>query len=143
MWGFAEWGLPVIYGFILLVEHIWMFGSYIVVYLMGVKTRKSAIANVIEDLIAMTIMVGRVGLQTIRGLIVGMFHFICREAVLNMTRWWFYDSVANHGLGTACSNTSFSGDLLVLWCDFWLAVGSLVVVTAIMFLQLTFLFVCV
>jgi hypothetical protein len=64
-----------------------MFGSYIVVYLMGVKTRKSAIANVIEDLIAMTIMVGRVGLQTIRGLIVGMFHFICREAVLNMTRW--------------------------------------------------------
>jgi hypothetical protein len=53
---------------------------------MGIKTRSSIIANIIEDLIAIIIMIGRVSLQVIRGLIVGMFHFICREALLNMNR---------------------------------------------------------
>jgi hypothetical protein len=57
-----------------------------VVYLMGIRTRKSMIANCIEDLVALVIMVARVSLQMVRGVIVGMFHFICREAVLNMNR---------------------------------------------------------
>jgi hypothetical protein len=39
-----------------------------------------------EDFVAMLIMIVRVLLQSIRGVIVGMFHFICREALLNMTK---------------------------------------------------------
>ena len=79
------------YGYILLLEHVWIFGTYIGVYLMGVRARKSIIINLIEDLIAMTIMIARVSLQMVRGIIVGMFHLICREALLNMNRWWIND----------------------------------------------------
>lgn len=64
---------------------------YIVVYLMGVRTRRSVTANMIEDLVAVAIMIARVSLQMVRGVIVGMFHFICREALLNMNRWWSND----------------------------------------------------
>jgi hypothetical protein len=53
---------------------------------MGIRGRKSFIVNMLEDMIAMFIMVGRVMLQSVRGVIVGMFHFICREALLNMTK---------------------------------------------------------
>ncbi len=71
---------------LLLFEHVWDFGVYICVYLMGVRGRKSLLLNVLEDLVATIIMVARVILQAIRGLIVGMFHFICREAVLTLSR---------------------------------------------------------
>ena len=59
----------------------------IVVYLMGIRTRKFILINMIEDLVAIIIMVARVSLQMVRGIIVGMFHLICREALLNMNRW--------------------------------------------------------
>jgi hypothetical protein len=97
-------------------------GTYIVVYLMGVKTRKVMVANMIEDFIAITIMVGRVSLQVVRGLIVGMFHFITREVVLNMPRWWVHDFSAIQETGSSVSESSLFCDLVVLWCDFWLAV---------------------
>jgi hypothetical protein len=97
----------------------------------------------LEDFVAMLIMVVRVLLQSIRGVIVGMFHFICREALLNMTRWWSVDLAFNHQTGWVQSGESFSLDVLALLADFGLATGSLVVVTAIMFLQLIFLIVSV
>lgn len=143
VFGFAEWGLPVMYGYILLLEHVWIFGTYIGVYLMGVRARKSIIINLIEDLIAMTIMIARVSLQMVRGIIVGMFHLICREALLNMNRWWINDIWVTSGSAGASSRRSCNLDMLTLWVDWWLAVGSLVVVTAIMFLQLIFLIVSV
>lgn len=143
MFGFAEWGLPIIYGLLLLVEHFWTFGVYIFVYLVGVRGRRSFIVNMFEDFVAMLIMVVRVLLQSIRGVIVGMFHFICREALLNMTRWWSTDLAFNHQLGAVQSGDAFSLDVLTVLADFGLAAGSLVVVTAIMFLQLIFLIVSV
>jgi hypothetical protein len=54
---------------------------------MGARGRKSFIITLLEDIVAIAIMVARVVLQSIRGVIVGMFHFICREALLNMTKW--------------------------------------------------------
>jgi hypothetical protein len=96
-----------------------------------------------EDFVAMLIMVVRVLLQSIRGVIVGMFHFICREALLNMARWWSSDFAFNHQLGSVQSGDALSLDVLVMLADFGLAAGSLVVVTAIMFLQLIFLIVSV
>ena len=143
MFGFAEWGLPIIYGLLLLVEHFWTFGVYIFVYLVGVRGRRSFVVNMFEDFVAMLIMVVRVLLQSIRGVIVGMFHFICREALLNMTRWWSTDLAFNHQLGAVQAGDSFSLDVLTMLADFGLAAGSLVVVTAIMFLQLIFLIVSV
>lgn len=143
MFGFAEWGLPIIYGLLLLIEHFWTFGVYIFVYLVGVRGRRSFVVNMFEDFVAMLIMVVRVLLQSIRGVIVGMFHFICREALLNMTRWWSADFALSHQLGSVQSGDAFSLDVLTVLADFGLAAGSLVVVTAIMFLQLIFLIVSV
>lgn len=53
---------------------------------MGTRGRASLIVSFFEDIIAMLIMIVRVVLQSIRGLIVGMFHFICREALLTMSK---------------------------------------------------------
>jgi hypothetical protein len=72
-----------------------------------------------------------------------MFHFICREALLNMNRWWTNDSVTNSSTGSGTLKSAWHFDNLILWGDLLLSVISLVVVTAIMFLQLTFLLVCV
>ena len=116
---------------------------YIFVYLVGVRGRRSFVVNMFEEFVAMLIMVVRVLLQSIRGVIVGMFHFICREALLNMARWWSSDFAFNHQLGSVQSGDALSLDVLVMLADFGLAAGSLVVVTAIMFLQLIFLIVSV
>lgn len=143
LFGFAEWGLPILYGLILLFEHFWMFGTYILVYLMGIRGRRSFIITFIEDMIAISIMFARVILQSIRGIIVGMFHFICREALLNMTHWWTHETWFNHGSGLILCDNSFRSDLIFIIVDFFLAAGSLVLVMAIMFLQLIFLIVSI
>ena len=140
---FAEWFLPVVYGLILLSEHLWAFGSYFFIYLNGMAGRSTLLITFIEDLMAVFIMVLRVCLQAIRGLIVGLFHFACREALLNMTRWWSIDEMFSEGYGFSVLGISYAYGLLVLWADFWLAIGSLVALTALMFLQLTFLMVAV
>lgn len=141
--GFAEWGLPVLYGFILLAEHQWSLGSYSLVYLVGIRSRKSLIINIFEDIGGSSIMVARVGLQAVRGVIVGMFHFICREALLVVEQWWNTDNWFNHNLGNGTRKSGIYRDILNLIRDLILAGGSLVIITAIMFLQLLFLLVSV
>jgi hypothetical protein len=76
-------------------------------------------------------------------LIVGMFHFICREALLNLSSWWYTDFINNSALGNESLSLSFNLDCIALITDLFLACGSLAVVTAIMFLQLIFLLVSV
>lgn len=141
--GFAEWGLPVIYGLLLLLEHVWTFGIYIFVYLVGTRGRPSLIISFFEDLVAILIMIVRVILQSIRGLIVGMFHFICREALLTMSKWWNFDTISGRNIGLAPTRQGEFLYYINLFTDLILALGSLVVVTAIMFLQLLFLLVSV
>jgi len=79
MFGFSEWGLPVTYGLIMLTEHWWTMGTYFFIYVAGAVGRKSSLVTAIEDITAVAILVARVMLQAVRGVIVGMFHFICRE----------------------------------------------------------------
>lgn len=143
LFGFAEWGLPILYGLILLFEHFWVFGIYILVYLIGIRGRRSFMITFIEDIVAISIMFARVILQSIRGIIVGMFHFICREALLNMTRWWSHEIWFSHSDGTSLYDVATRSDFMFVISDFFLAVASLVVVMAIMFLQLIFLIVSV
>ncbi len=143
MIGFAEWGLPVLYGFILLVEHQWSLGLCSLVYLAGVRGRKSLIINVFEDMGGGFIMVARVGLQAVRGVIVGMFHFICREALLVIEQWWAVDNWFEGSVGISSYSIDSYRDLISLISDLILAGGSLVIITAIMFLQLIFLLISV
>ncbi len=98
------------YGFILLVEHVWELGVYTAIYLTGARGRRSLIVGVLEDLVALIIMFARVGLQVVRGVIVGMFHFVCREALLTLGRWWVVDSYFSHSLGQGFNKNSWCGD---------------------------------
>lgn len=143
LYGFAEWGLPIFYGLLLLLEHLVVFGTTLVTYLMGIRGRGSIIATFIEDLIAFIIMIARVVLQAIRGIIVGMFHFICREALLNMGSWWEYEFLANNKEGEEYLKIAKWYDGISLVSDMLLASGGLLLVIAIMFLQLTFLVVSI
>ena len=141
--GFAEWGLPIIYGLILLLEHCWSFGTYLLVYLNGTRGKKSLIVTLIEDLMALSILIARVLLQAVRGVIVGMFHFICREALLNLTHWWTISHYINSCTSLDFEGLTFKMDFINLAADLVIACVSLVIVTAIMFLQLIFLVVSV
>lgn len=143
MLGFAEWGLPVFYGLILLVEHMWLFGGHLVIYLMGVRGRRNLLATFVEDMIAFIIMISRVVLQSVRGIIVGMFHFICRESLLNMTRWWNHTFIFGVTEGDEISKMACWYDWLVLIIDIFAAAIGLILVIAIMFLQITFLVISV
>lgn len=63
----------------MLTEHCWAMGTYLFVYIAGAAGRKYSLITAIEDAAALLILVARVLLQAVRGIIVGMFHFICRE----------------------------------------------------------------
>jgi hypothetical protein len=54
-------------------------GTYLFVYVAGAAGRKLSVITAIEDAVALFILIARVLLQAVRGVIVGMFHFICRE----------------------------------------------------------------
>ena len=143
IFGFSEWGLPVLYGISLLIEYFWSFGTYILVYLLGIRGRGSSIITFIEDCVTITIMLARILLQIIRGLIVGMFHSICREALLNMIKWWNNEIWFVDKYSCAYIDLSYNYDLIVYFIDLILASNGLVAVMAIMFLQLIFLVVSI
>lgn len=141
--GFAEWGLPVTYGLIMLIEHWWAFGAYLFIYITNTKGRRSLIITIFEDIISMVILIARVLLQAVRGVIVGMFHFICREAIWNMTAWWTHNNHANSSTALANETVTSLHPNLGLLFDILLTGSSFVIITAIMFLQLIFLIVSV
>lgn len=143
MFGFAEWGLPIVYGFLLLLEHVWLFGSYMLLYVTGVGGRRNFIVTLVEDVVALVIMVARVLLQVIRGVIVGMFHFICREALLNMRKWWDYEVAGSGSVEGVAGGQPRAEDVIFIVMDILLASCGLLVIMAIMFLQLVFLVVSV
>ena len=53
---FVEWGLPVIYGYLILIESIWLFSTYFFVYLNGARGRRLFLVTLLEDLIAFAIL---------------------------------------------------------------------------------------
>ena len=140
---FAEWGLPVIYGLIMLLEHWWAFGVYLLVYLNGARGRKLIILTALEDIVTLSILIARVLLQAVRGLIVGMFHFICREMIWNMPAYWTHIAVPAATTAYTDENVSSIYYYQHLLFDCILTGGSFIIITAIMFLQLIFLLVSI
>jgi hypothetical protein len=141
--GFAEWGLPVVYGLLLLLEHFFNFGVYIAVYLVGARGRRNILAGWLEDVASSIIMLSRVMLQAVRGVIVGMFHFIAREASLSASRWRIYEAEFSSNAAEASSSTSMGFDIILFALNTILVLVIIAGLTAIMFLQLIFLMVSV
>lgn len=56
-------------------------GLYFLIYLTGAAGKRSNIGSALEDIVALAILVARVCLQAVRGIVVGMFHFISRELI--------------------------------------------------------------
>lgn len=71
-----------------------------------------------EDLISTLIMFARIGLQAVRGVIVGIFHFICREALLTLSRWWVMDTWFAGTCSMSGGGTGTGYDFVLLWADF-------------------------
>jgi len=143
MFGFSEWGLPVTYGLVMLLEHGWSMGTYLFVYVAGAAGRRISLITAIEDAVALLILIARVLLQAVRGVIVGMFHFICREMLWNMSGYWTHNTVANSATTLAPQALPKTSPALQLLFDCTVTGGSFVIITAVMFLQLLFLLVSV
>ena len=84
---FVEWGLPVVYGVLMLVEHMWNFGVYFFVYLSGGRGRRSFFLTLGEDLLNLLIVLIRVCLQVVRGLLCGLMHKFFKDLVDQVVEW--------------------------------------------------------
>jgi hypothetical protein len=138
---FIEWGLPVIYGYLLLSEHIWNFGQYFFVYLNGSKGRRLLTITLIEDLVSFIIILSRVSLQVVRGLICGFFHDFFREMSEYLFDTWFlyYEFISN----TTPQSLFVKKDLFLFFVDVYIIAFTLLFIYAILFLQLLFLVIAV
>jgi hypothetical protein len=138
---FVEWGLPVLYGYLLLVEHVWNFGQYILVYLNGAVGRRSYFITLVEDVVSFIILLSRVTLQVVRGLICGFFHDFFREVAEYLFDTWlvYYESVANLTITTIFVRK----DILLFFFDLYIVAFVLLFIYAILFLQLLFLVIAV
>lgn len=138
---FIEWGLPVIYGYLLLLEHVWNFGQYIFVYLNGAVGRRSLLITILEDIVAFIILLSRVTLQVVRGLICGFFHDFFRELSEYLFDVWFlyYDSLSNQTPTTLFLRK----DTVLFLIDLYSVAFILLFIYAILFLQLLFLVIAV
>ena len=139
---FVEWGLPVVYGYLILIESIWLFGNFFFVYLNGARGRKLLLVTFIEDLISFAILLARVTLQMVRGIICGLYHDFFREIteyiIDTWEMYWFY---ANWQLPFL--KNSFLFDLTLFFIDWYIIVFILLFIYIILFLQLLFLVIAV
>lgn len=138
---FIEWGLPVIYGYLILNEHIWNFGQYFFVYLNGARGRKVLLVTLIEDLVSFIIILSRVSLQVVRGLICGFFHDFFREMSEYLFDTWFlyYEFLSS----SAPTPLFLQKDLILYFIDLYIIAFILLFIYAILFLQLLFLVIAV
>lgn len=79
---FIEWIAPVLFGLIIITESIWLFSSYIFIYLNGSKGRKIFFVSLLEDIIGLLILMVRITLQLIRGIICSLYHDFFKEIVI-------------------------------------------------------------
>jgi hypothetical protein len=140
---FVEWGLPVVYGFFLLVEHLWNFGSHFFIYLNGGRGRRSLVITLVEDILTFFIVIIRVCLQVVRGLLCGFFHNFFRELadkILNI--YHLYCFYSDWDIPFIRSYTLFV-DVISYGADLYLLGFALLFAYAILFLQLLFLVIAV
>lgn len=137
---FIEWGLPIIIGFMIIIESIWVFGCHIFLYLTGSRGRRSFFVVLVEDLIAFTILFGRIILQMVRGVICSFYHDFFRDIFEFITLVWddiFVFSDVN------ISNSSFFLRLVLFFIDIYVMAMVLFFIYFILFLQLLFLLIAV
>lgn len=139
---FVEWGLPVVYGFLLLIEHLWNFGSHFFIYLNGGRGRRSLIISLVEDILTFFIVIIRVSLQVVRGLLCGFFHNFFREVADILTNTFhMYAFYSDWDIPFFHFSTLVD---FVSMCGRWYFLGfALLFVYAILFLQLLFLVIAV
>lgn len=140
---FVEWGLPVVYGFLLLIEHLWNFGSHFFIYLNGGRGRRSFLLTVIEDILTFFIVIIRVSLQVVRGLLCGFFHNFFREVTDTLTNNFHMYTFYSDWSIPFFRSSYFFVDFIDM-CGRWYFIGfGLLFVYAILFLQLLFLIIAV
>lgn len=143
MFIFVEWGLPVVYGFFLLIEHLWNFGSHFFVYLNGGRGRRSLLVTIIEDILTFFIVIIRVSLQVVRGLLCGFFHNFFREIADRVANiYHIYCWYADWNIPFVSTSTVFV-DVVSMLARWYVLGFTLLFVYAILFLQLLFLIIAV
>lgn len=139
---FVEWGLPILYGYLVLLESLVLFGSYFFIYLNGARGRKFLIITIIEDLISFVILISRVTLQIIRGIICGLYHDFFREIIEftidNWEMYWFYINWK-----TPFIEQSYVMDYILFFIDWYIIAFLVFFIYILLFLQLLFLLIAV
>ena len=139
---FIEWGLPIIYGYLVLLESMILFGSYFFIYLNGARGRKLLFVTLIEDIISFIILLSRVTLQMVRGIICGLYHDFFRELIeYTVDTWesyWFY---SNWQL--PFFKNYYIIDFSMFFIDWYIISFTLLFIYIILFLQLLFLLIAV
>ena len=139
---FIEWGLPVFYGYLIICEYLWNFGSFFFIYLNGTRGRRSLIVTILEDVINFFILFARISLQMIRGLICGLYHDFFRELTGYIIDTWdsfFY----LYNWQTPFVYSTPYNDLLLFIINVYLLAFVLLMLYFILFLQLLFLLIAV
>jgi hypothetical protein len=82
-------------------------------------------------------------LQMVRGVIVGLFHWICRELMFSLRSWWSHDNL----LAQINPAANYSHYMIMIFSFFIINLiftsYSFLVITSIMFLQLIFLLIAI
>jgi hypothetical protein len=142
MFMFIEWGLPVLYGSLLLLEHFWNFGVHIFVYLNGGRGRRSFFLTLIEDVLSFFIVIVRISLQVVRGLLCGFMHNLFRELndklidIFEIYEYYNDWDIPFFRYGIIIDSINFI-------CNWYLISLMLLFVYSILFLQLLFLLIAV
>lgn len=139
---FIEWNLPVCFGIILICELVYFFGSYILLYLNGSKSRKVLIVSFFEDLMNFFILLIRISLQLIRGIICGIYHDLLREANIKIIQWLVelnWNWVLKYNTDYPFTSTPLF--YLILFYIFFLYIITFAII--LMFLQALFLFLAI
>ena len=136
---FLEWSLPVLFGILIIIESLWLFSSYIFIYLNGSSNRKIFIITLTEDVINLSILIARILLQMVRGIICGLYHDFFREISMILI---FKMQLINHQMlfFTAPYNIFYMMYTVNMYFIIFLIISFTVF---LMFLQILFLFLAV
>ena len=139
---FIEWGLPILFGYFIIFEHIWLFSTHFFIYLNGSKGRKTFFLTLFEDLLTSIILIARISLQLIRGLICGLYHDFFREISEWLINTWHSSIFLFNGF-IPFSNNFIKWDITFFFVDCYLIGFCLLFIYFILFLQLIFLLIAV
>lgn len=139
---FIEWGLPIVYGYLIIIESMVLFSKYFFLYLNGARGRKFLLITILEDFIAFIILLSRVTLQAVRGLICGLYHDFFREITV-----YLLDTLINYRFEKQWFNSyslNFTSIFLInIICLLYITSFTLAFIYVLLFLQILFLLIAV